>query len=96
MKEMRRILQIHLVTEKSSRLKELNNSYVFKVDRGANKIEIKGAIEKAFSVKVASVRTMTVPSKRKRVGRYEGYTTAWKKAVVKLKKGQQIAAFENV
>jgi large subunit ribosomal protein L23 len=96
MKDLRQVLQIHLVTEKSSRLKEANNTYVFKVERRANKIEIKNAVEKVFGVKVDSVRTMTVPSKLKRVGRYEGYTTAWKKAVVKLKKGQQIAAFENI
>jgi large subunit ribosomal protein L23 len=96
MKESRRILQLHLMTEKSTRLKEIGNTYVFKVDMSANKHEIKTAIEKVFSVKVDSVRTMIVPDKPKRMGRFEGRSTAWKKAIVKLKKDQQIAAFENV
>ncbi|MCX6828021.1 MAG: 50S ribosomal protein L23 [candidate division Zixibacteria bacterium] len=96
MKEPRRILQLHLMTEKTTRLKELGNIYVFKVDRSANKREIKSAIEKVFGVKVDTVRTMVVPAKPKRMGRYEGRSTAWKKAIVKLKKDQQIAAFENL
>lgn len=96
MKEPRRVLQLHLMTEKSNALKEQINAYVFRVARDANKKEIKQAVEKSFGVKVATVRTMTMPAKPKRMGRFEGKTTAWKKAIVKLKEGQQIAAFENV
>jgi len=96
MKEARRILHLHLMTEKSNLLKEQVNAYVFRVARDANKKEIKQAIERSFGVKVATVRTLTVPAKPKRMGRFEGKSTAWKKAIVKLKEGQKIAAFENV
>jgi large subunit ribosomal protein L23 len=95
MKVDRNILQLHLMTEKSNVLKETNNAYVFKVAREANKHEVKKAIEKVFGVKVDSVRTMIVASKPKRQGRFEGKSTAWKKAIVTLKKGQTITAFEN-
>ena len=96
MKEARRVLQMHLMTEKSNSLKEKINAYVFRVARDANKKEIKQAVEKSFGVKVATVRTMTIPSKPKRMGRFEGKSAPWKKAIVKLKEGQKIAAFENV
>jgi large subunit ribosomal protein L23 len=96
MKDVRNILQLHLITEKSTRLKEVDNYYVFRVSRDANKAEIKAAVEKAFSVKVKNVRTMIGPGKPKRLGRFEGNTPAWKKAIVKLNEGQQIADFENV
>jgi large subunit ribosomal protein L23 len=96
MKDPRQVLQLHLMTEKSTIMHEMNNSYVFKVHREANKVEIKKAVEKAFGVKVASVITMTVPGKPKRLGRFEGKTSAWKKAIVKLQKDQHITAFDNV
>ncbi len=95
MKDTHKILELHLISEKSTILKETNNAYVFRVNRAANKKEIKAAIEKAFGVKVESVRTMIAPGKPKRVGRYEGLSTAWKKAIIRLKTGQQISAFEN-
>ncbi len=96
MKSIRDIIELHLVTEKSTRMKEIDNYYVFRVNRKSNKQEIKEAVEKAFTVKVATVRTMTMPGKPKRLGRFEGRTPAWKKAIVKLKEGQQIADFDNV
>jgi len=96
MKNIRDIIELHLVTEKSTRMKEIDNYYVFRVNRKSNKQEIKEAVEKAFSVKVDVVRTMTMPGKPKRLGRFEGRTPAWKKAIVKLKKGEQIADFDNV
>ena len=96
MKDPRDILLQHLVTEKSTRMKERENYYVFRVERTANKPEIKKAVEKAFRVKVASVHTMTIPGKPKRLGRFEGRTPAWKKAVIKLKEGEVISDFENV
>lgn len=96
MKDSRDILQMHLLTEKSLALKERVSAYVFRVDRKANKAQIKAAVEKAFKVKVASVRTMVMPGKPKRLGRFEGHTSGWKKAVVKLKEGQQISEFENI
>ena len=96
MKDSRDVLQMHLLTEKSMILKEENNCYVFRVARQANKADIKQAVEKAFNVKVETVRTATMPSKPKRLGRFMGRTTAWKKAIVKLKEGQQIADFDNI
>jgi large subunit ribosomal protein L23 len=96
MKDPRQVLQLHLMTEKSSIMHENNNSYVFRVHRNANKVEIKSAVEKAFGVKVDSVRTMTVPGKPKRLGRFEGKTSAWKKAIVKLRKDQHITDFDNI
>jgi large subunit ribosomal protein L23 len=96
MEDPRNILQLHLMTEKSLLLREKDNAYVFRVDRKANKIEIKKAVEKAFGVKVDCVRTMVVSGKPKRLGAYAGRSGAWKKAIVKLKEGQQIADFENV
>lgn len=92
----RDMLKMHLLTEKSLILKENMNAYVFRVRKTANKMQIKKAIEKIFGVKVESVRTMLMPGKPKRLGRFEGRTGGWKKAVVKLKAGQQITQFENV
>ncbi len=61
-----------------------------KVDPGANKIEIMDAVEKLFNVKVAKVRTANMHGKKKRVGKYIGHTSNWKKAVVTLKEGYKI------
>lgn len=96
MMDPRDILKMHLITEKSTRLKETANCYVFHVERKATKPTIKKAIEMAFKVRVKSVRTMTVPGKPKRFGRSEGTTTAWKKAIVTLHDGEAISEFENV
>ncbi|MCK5580604.1 MAG: 50S ribosomal protein L23 [Candidatus Omnitrophica bacterium] len=76
-------------TEKGLDL-EAQRKYLFHVASSANKIEIKKAIEEIYKVKVASVNTITVPGKRKRVRQEFGHTTAWKKAVVTLKEGQKI------
>ena len=79
------------LSEKSTLLQELNNEYVFKVDRRANKIEIKRAVEQAFGVKVTGVRTANYRGKAKRVRRSdEGKTASWKKAMVRLKDGDTI------
>jgi len=61
-----------------------------------NKIQIKHAIEAIFNVKVATVRTLRVHGKPKRLGRYAGHRPDWKKAVVTLKKGESIELFEQV
>ncbi|MGN0656519.1 MAG: 50S ribosomal protein L23 [Ruminiclostridium sp.] len=58
--------------------------YTFEVARGANKIEVKKAVEALFGVKVAKVNTISVKGKKKRMGRSEGYTSDWKKAIVTL------------
>ncbi len=92
----RRIIVSHITTERTTRLKEHNNEYVFEVDKAANKYAIKEAVEKAFSVKVDSVRTMLVAGKLRRMGRFEGKTPVWKKAIVRLKRDHVISIFENI
>lgn len=85
-----------LITEKGTTLRETQNTYVFHVATTANKIEIQKAIETIFNVKVASVRTMNVHGKEKRVGRFMGYRPDWKKAIVALKEGSEIDLFAQV
>jgi large subunit ribosomal protein L23 len=109
MKIPQRIVKRPLLTEKSSRLREtggadaafgedeeFSTKVVFEVERTANKVEIKEAVEKLFQVTVKSVRTQRVRGKRKRVGRYIGKSQAWKKAIVTLKAGENIEFFEGV
>ncbi len=95
-REPRSIVRRAMVTEKGTQIRERENGYLFEVARDANKIEIKQAIEAIFPVKVASVRTLRVHGKPKRMGRYAGHRPDWKKAVVTLKKGQTIELFEQV
>ncbi|MDX9690811.1 MAG: 50S ribosomal protein L23 [Acholeplasmataceae bacterium] len=87
------IIKAPIITEQSTKLIESDNKYTFKVDRKANKVEIKKAIETIFKVNVLSVNTVNVLPKFKRMGKYEGYKSAYKKAVVKLAEGQKIDAF---
>jgi large subunit ribosomal protein L23 len=84
-----------IVTEKSSSLKEAANQYVFEVQRNANKIEIKKAVEKLFKVKVLSVRVANMEGKEKRLGKHSGKRPDWKKAVVKLSLKDKIPIFEG-
>jgi len=76
------------LTEKGDLLQENYGKAVIKVDRKANKVEIKEAVEQVFNVKVASVRTVKVHGKQKRVGKYMGRTPDWKKAYITLKEGK--------
>jgi large subunit ribosomal protein L23 len=87
------IIKAPIITEQSTQLIESQNRYTFKVDKKANKVEIKKAIEAIFSVNVLSVNTVNVLPKFKRMGKYEGYKSAYKKAVVKIAEGQKIDAF---
>jgi len=82
------------VTEKSSMNGETNNTVAIVVDRDANKIEIKQAVETLFKVKVDEVRTVNVAGKIKRVGKNIGKKSNWKKAYVTLQKGQSLDFFE--
>ncbi len=84
-----------VITEKSSFVKENANQYVFEVQRNANKIEIKKAVEKLFKVKVVSVSVVKVEGKKKRVGRFAGKQADWKKAYVKLSPKDKITIFEG-
>jgi large subunit ribosomal protein L23 len=95
-RDARSIVRRALITEKGTRLRELANQYYFEVAPDANKIEIKHAIQKIFNVKVLQVRTMMLPGKTKRMGRYQGQRPEWKRAVVTLEAGQTIPVFEEV
>ena len=83
-----------IVTEKSSGLMA-EGKYTFRVDKNANKIEIKYAVETAFKVDVTDVRTMNMPGKQKRQGKTQGMTPEWKKAIVTLKSGQTLPIFDE-
>ncbi|MGE5578044.1 MAG: 50S ribosomal protein L23 [Syntrophothermus sp.] len=95
MGDPRSIIKRPLVTEKSTRLIQDQNKYTFEVALTANKTEIKQAIEEIFKVTVTNVTTMRVLGKTKRMGRYEGKRPDWKKAIVTLKPGDRIEAFEG-
>ena len=96
MKDPRTIVRKVLITEKGTVLRELRNEYTFEVERDANKIEIKRAVESIFNVKVADVRTMQMRGKVKRQGKYAGRRNDWKKAIVKLQPDQKIELFEQI
>jgi large subunit ribosomal protein L23 len=90
------VIKRPLITEKSTIQKESNNQLTFEVDRKANRVEIKKAVEGIFKVKVAGVRTIQVMGKFKRRGRILGKRNDYKKAVVKLMPGERIEFFEGV
>lgn len=80
------------LTEKSNTQRN-GNQFVFEVLRGANKIQIKDAVQKLFNVKVESVNTMVYRGKDRRMGRGYAKMQNWKKAVVTLKDGDSIDFF---
>ena len=82
------------VTEKTSLNTEESNAVAIVVDKRANKLEIKQAVESLFKVKVQSVRTVNVAGKVKRFGRYFGKRSNWKKAYVTLQQGESLDFFE--
>ncbi len=87
------IIKRPIITEKSALLAE-KAVYTFEVAKDSNKVEIKKAIEEIFGVKVVAIRTVNVHKKAKRMSRYEGFKSAYKKAIVRLEPGQTIKAFE--
>ncbi len=95
MKELFRIIDSPLITEKGTLLSEDGNQVLFRVPCGANKPEIRQAVEKLFGVKVVKVRTLNFLGKTRRVGRIVGKRPAWKKAYVTLAEGQSIDFFEG-
>jgi len=96
MKELHQIIRRPLLTEKSTAQKESAHQVSFEVDRKANKVEIRTAVEKLFKVKVLNVNTINLEGKRKRMGRTIGRKSDWKKAIVTLKEGETIDFFEGV
>ncbi len=89
------VLRHPLITEKNTLL-QAQGRYVFEVAGKANKQQVKQAVETAFKVKVTAVNVMTVPGKKRRMGRREVQSPSWKKAVVTLKPGDKIELFEGV
>ena len=94
--DMYQVIVKPLVTEKGTTMLSEGNWVTFKVHSDANKIEIKEAVQKIFSVSVLQVNTQIVRGKRKRFGRTMGQSKAWKKAMVQLKEGDKIEIFEGV
>lgn len=95
MSSIHEILRRPLVlTEKGTTLKEDHNQVLFEVSREATKFQIRAAVETAFGVKVEAVRTMIVRGKMKRMGKGYAKTQNWKKAIVTLREGDKIPAFE--
>lgn len=93
MKDAHDIIKRPIITEKATRLME-DHVYVFEVDGKANKIEIAKAIETVFDgVKVIKVNTMWVPAKRKRYGKQYGFSSKWKKALVKFSEDSQLPEY---
>jgi len=89
------IIKKPLITEKITMLQEKNPNIVgFIVDKKATKPEIKRAVEKIFNVKVKKVRVINMKGKPRRMGRFEGRTSSWKKAYVILEKGYTINFLE--
>ncbi|MCK4561765.1 MAG: 50S ribosomal protein L23 [Flavobacteriaceae bacterium] len=95
-----RILIKPIITEKATDQSELNNCFTFVVNKLANKIEVKVAVEKAYGVSVKDVRTMNYPVKRKtkftKKGVVSGMKGAYKKAIVQLAEGENIDFYSNI
>jgi large subunit ribosomal protein L23 len=96
MKDLSRVIQRPLITERCADLREQHNQYIFAVAPEANKHEIKRAVEHFFGVKVLDVRTLQYRGKIKRLGRFQGKRADWKKAIVTLASEDSIDLFDNV
>jgi large subunit ribosomal protein L23 len=94
MKELYKTIERAILSEKSLKLRETENIYVFNIKKDANKNEIKAAVEQFFNVKVTSVHTVILRGKYRKVGKHTGKLPNIKKAYVKLAEGQRIAALE--
>jgi len=93
MKSLHDVVVRPIITEDSMEMAR-NKKYVFEVRKDCNKVEVKEAVEKLFKVEVASVNTLNVPGKKKRLGnRPQGSTTTWKKAFVTLKPDSKTIEF---
>jgi large subunit ribosomal protein L23 len=94
-RDPRQIIVRPLMTEKSMRLKDEQNTVTFQVRPDASKVEIRQAVETVFNVKVADVRTASFEGKLKRMGRHRGRRADWKKAIVTLRTGHKIELVEG-
>ena len=89
------IIKRPLITEKTMQMVENQNKYTFEVDKHANKIQIKKAVEELFDVKVLKVNIINTTPKQKRVGQYFGYKNELTKAIVTLAKDDKIEIFSS-
>lgn len=96
MKEMYRVLKRPVLSEKADAVRDEELKYYFEVEMAANKMDIRQAVEKIFSVKVKKINTEIVRGKFRRVGRTFGQKPSWKKACVTLQEGFSIDLFEGV
>ena len=87
------VIKRPIITEKGLTLKENDRTLCFEVDDDASKTQIQEAVERLFKVKVARVRTMVVPGKLRRRGKYSGYRSDWKKAYVTLREGEKMIEY---
>ncbi len=87
------VIKRPIITEKGLTLKEAGRTLCFEVDDHASKQQIQEAVERLLKVKVARVRTMVVPGKLRRRGRYSGYRPDWKKAYVTLREGEKMIEY---
>lgn len=90
------VLKRPLVTEKGTKQKEQSNQIAFEVDRRANKILVRNAVENIFKVRVLGVKVINVKGKERRIGRNVGKKPDWKKAIVRIAPGETIEFFEGV
>jgi large subunit ribosomal protein L23 len=92
-----RVIKRPVITEKGLSLKEDERTLCFEVDNKSSKKQIQEAVEQLFKVKVQHVRTMIVPGKMRRRGKYSGYRADWKKAYVTLREGEKMIEYgENL
>jgi len=96
MRDPKQVIVRPVVTERSTELADDRGAYTFIVNKDANKIEIKKAVESLFDVKVKTVRTANYRGKWRRVGQAYGQKAAYKKAVVTLAEGQRIDVYEGI
>jgi len=94
--DLYQVIKKPLITEKATKQKEQVNQLTFEVDRSANKILVRNAIENIFKVKVLSVRVINIKGKKRMVGRNVGRKADWKKAIVRLAPGESIEFFEGI
>jgi large subunit ribosomal protein L23 len=90
------VIKKPIVTEKGVAKKEAERTLCFEVDKEANKVMVKAAVEQLFKVKVADVRTANQVGKLRRRGRFSGYRSDWKKAYVTLKAGQKMPEYTEI
>ena len=96
MMDIHRVIKEPHIAEKTNLQKELFNQICLKVDKRANKVEIRKATETLLKTKVLDVRTLNMKGKKRRVGRNTGKKPDWKKAIVRLAPGENVEFFEGV